>query len=271
MLVLCLFFFSWVESRCRSVSPDHHSWAGERGRLHHSLHGLLRWCVAEEGGEDSGYVCMPGPFRPISVGLYRRHSAAGGHSGVSPQLVKPSQTADGLGLLHDPLQLHVVCLRLLRSAGWVCASAYDMLCAGRRKEIPEWEKWRYREQQGRKIILSAHFLFKVCRCVMADVCECFVHQRLYVTKGEKYRDRRSQGKVEIIRKSYLHFLVFFQILKGSKAVFGQKMEKSKSGSRKGRGNLQKWETKGKKDEGNCVSDCQGFVSSTCWANINWWH
>ncbi len=134
--------FFWAESRCRSVSPDHHSRAGERGGLHHSLHGLLRRCVAEEGGEDGGYVCVSGPFRPVSVGLYSRHSAAGGHAGISPQLVEPSQTADGLGLLHDPLQLHVVCLRLLRSAGWVCAWAYDMLCVERKKEIQEWEKSR---------------------------------------------------------------------------------------------------------------------------------
>uniref|UniRef100_A0A8C2GY26 Glutamate receptor, ionotropic, delta 2 n=1 Tax=Cyprinus carpio TaxID=7962 RepID=A0A8C2GY26_CYPCA len=88
----------------------------------------------------------------------------------------------------------------------------------------------YREQQAREIILSAHFLFKVCLCVMVDVCEWFVHQRLYMTKGEKYRERRSQGKAEIIRKSHLHFLVFFQILKGSEAVFWTKD-----------GKIEKWE------------------------------
>lgn len=149
MSVFCV-YFCWAESRCRSVSPDHHPWAGERGRLHHPLHGLLRRCVAKEGGEDSGYVCMPGPLRPVSVGMYSRHGAAGGHSGVSPQLVEPSQTADGLGLLHDPLQLHVVCLRILRSAGWVCAWACDMLCAGRRKEIQEREKVEISRTAGQK-------------------------------------------------------------------------------------------------------------------------
>lgn len=62
------------------------------------------------------------------------------------------------------------------------------------KRFKSEKKQRYQEQQGRKIILSAHFLFKVCPCV--DVCECFVHRRLYLTKGENYRDRESQWKVK---------------------------------------------------------------------------
>lgn len=79
-------------------------------------------------------------------------------------------------------------------------------------------------------------------CVSVLCTKDYIWQREKITEIE-----RVKGKWKIIRKSYLHFLVFFQILKGSKAVFWTKDRKNQNlCAGKGRGNLQKRETNKKK-------------------------
>ncbi|KAG5841447.1 hypothetical protein ANANG_G00199600, partial [Anguilla anguilla] len=98
------------------LCAHHHTGARGRGGLHHALPGLLRGRAPAQGGAHGGHVRLPGALRPLAVGLHRRHRAAGGPAGLPAQLAQPAAAAHGLRLLHHPLQLHVVRLRLLRPA-----------------------------------------------------------------------------------------------------------------------------------------------------------
>lgn len=111
---LCVFSLPLSsESWYRDLCPDHHPRQGERGGLHNALHGLLGGRAASQGGEDSGHVCLLGTVRPLPVGVHRRHCAVSGATGLPLELAQPPAPSDGIHDLHNSLQLHVVCLRIL--------------------------------------------------------------------------------------------------------------------------------------------------------------
>ncbi len=70
---------------------------------------------------------------------------------------------------------------------------------------------------------------------MVDVCECFVHQRLYMTKGWNNTAIGVKGMLKLYANHICTFWFSFKFLKGQKLFFGQKMEKLKSGRGKGEG------------------------------------
>lgn len=109
-------FLCLVASRCGPFRFDHHAWAGERCRLHHTLHGLFCGRAAPQGRAHCGHVCLPCTFRPLAVGMHRRHCAARWHPGVLAQLAQPTTAPHGICVLNHTVQFHVVCIWLLRTA-----------------------------------------------------------------------------------------------------------------------------------------------------------
>lgn len=112
---LCMLFSLPLssESWYRDLCPNHHPRQGKRGGLHNALHGLLSGRAASKGREDSGHVCLLGAIWPLPVGMHSWHCAVSRATGLPLELAQPPAPSDGIHDLHHPLQLHVVCVRIL--------------------------------------------------------------------------------------------------------------------------------------------------------------
>lgn len=102
---LCLLFsfLLLAASWCGTFRFDHHAWARERCRFHHTLHGLFCGSSAAQGWTHCGHVCLPGALRSVAVGMHCGHRAPRWHPSVPAQLAQPTAAAHGICVLHNTL------------------------------------------------------------------------------------------------------------------------------------------------------------------------